>query len=100
MAATAPRPAPSSTALRVVCDAAGVTLDVPADTPVLEAVRQAGLAVTPPCPDASCGACETRVLEGEPDHRDQVLSDDERAFGDTVMICVSRARSAQLVLDL
>ena len=100
MAATAPRPVQAGSPLQVVCAAAEVTLDVPADTPVLEAVRQAGLEVPPPCADASCGACETRVLEGEPDHRDHVLSADERAFGDTVMICVSRARSAQLVLDL
>jgi len=48
----------------------------------------------------ACGACETRVLEGKPDHRDAVLTGEERAFGETMMICVSRARTPWLVLDL
>jgi ferredoxin len=52
------------------------------------------------CPDARCGACETRVLEGEAEHRDAVLTPEERASGETMMICVSRARTPGLVLDL
>ena len=47
-----------------------------------------------------CGACETRVLEGRPDNRDGVLTVEERAFGETMMICVSRATTPSLVLDL
>jgi ferredoxin len=47
-----------------------------------------------------CGTCETAVLSGEIDHRDSVLNDEERAAGDTMMICVSRAKSDRLVLDL
>ncbi len=86
--------------LRVDCAAAGVALAVPADTSVLEAVRRAGLEVPPACGDGRCGVCETRVLEGEPDHRDGVLTDEERAVGETMMICVSRARTPRLVLDL
>ncbi|NEM07043.1 2Fe-2S iron-sulfur cluster binding domain-containing protein [Geodermatophilus normandii] len=73
---------------------------VPADTSVLEAVRRAGLEVPPACGDGRCGACETRVLEGEPDHRDGVLTGEERAYGETMMICVSRGRTPSLVLDL
>jgi ferredoxin len=47
-----------------------------------------------------CGLCVTRVLEGEPDHRDDVLSDDERHCGRLMTVCVSRVRGGLLVLDL
>ena len=83
-----------------MCAAAGIALVVPADTSILEAVRRAGLEVPGRVPDGRCGACETRVLEGEPDHRDGILTGEERAFGETMMICVSRARTPRLVLDL
>jgi ferredoxin len=63
-------------------------------------VRRAGLAVPDACDDGRCSACETRVLEGEPDHRDGVLTVEERAFGETMMICVSGARTHWLVLDI
>jgi ferredoxin len=86
--------------VQVVCEAAGRVLLVPPGTSILEAVRDAGLPVTPPCLDGLCGTCETRILEGEPDHRDVLLTADERAFGDTMLICVSRARTPRLVLDL
>jgi ferredoxin len=51
------------------------------------------------CRDGTCGTCETAVLGGVPDHRDSVLTDSEQAANDTMMICVSRARSPRLVLD-
>ncbi|MGY2003441.1 2Fe-2S iron-sulfur cluster-binding protein [Blastococcus sp. SYSU DS1024] len=86
--------------LEVLCAAAGLTLDVAPGTSILAAVRRAGLEVPEACADGCCGACETRVLEGEPDHRDGVLTVEERAFGETMMICVSGARSRWLVLDL
>jgi vanillate O-demethylase ferredoxin subunit len=44
--------------------------------------------------------CQTGVIEGTPDHRDFILSDGERASGKLMQICISRARSARLVLDL
>ena len=84
----------------VVCAAAGMAVPVPRDTSILEAVRQAGLEVPAACADGLCGACETRVLEGRPDHRDGVLTGEERAVGETMMICVSRASTPWLVLDL
>ena len=52
------------------------------------------------CEEGICGSCETAVLAGEIDHRDSLLTDDERAAGDTMLICVSRARGGRLVLDL
>jgi hypothetical protein len=56
--------------------------------------------VRPPCVDSLCGTSETRILDGEADHRDALLTAEERAFGDTMLICVSRARTPRLVLDL
>ncbi|MGW7255519.1 PDR/VanB family oxidoreductase [Streptomyces sp. NPDC054834] len=78
----------------------GRTLTVPAGVSVLDTVRAAGVEVLYSCTEGTCGTCETDVLEGTPDHRDSVLSDDERASGETMMICVSRCRGGRLVLDL
>jgi ferredoxin len=75
-------------------------LVVPPGASILQAVRAAGLDVLPPCADGLCGRCETRVLDGVPDHRDGILTAEERASGDTMMICVSRAGTSRLVLDL
>ncbi len=86
--------------VQVVCETAGRVLLVPPGTSILQAVRDAGLEVRLPCADGLCGTCETRVLDGEPDHRDALLNADERASGDTMLICVSRARTPRLVLDL
>jgi len=84
----------------VVCARSGVTVTVPAGTSILDALYAAGVEVDSSCEQGICGTCETTVLEGEPDHRDSVLSDAERAAGKTMMLCVSRARSARLVLDV
>jgi ferredoxin len=96
----APEPPPDRVGIQVVCAAAGIDLLVPPGTSILDAVRAAGLPIVAPCPDGSCAACETRVLEGEPEHRDAVLSADEQLLGDTMLICVSGARGDRLVLDL
>lgn len=78
----------------------GLTLEVPADCSILEAVERAGVPVLSSCREGTCGTCETDVLEGEPDHRDAVLDPAARSSGDIMMICVSRSRSPRLVLDL
>ncbi|WP_199435564.1 PDR/VanB family oxidoreductase [Qaidamihabitans albus] len=80
--------------------ATGLTVTVPPECSVLEAVEKAGVRVASSCTEGICGSCETPVLEGEPEHRDSVLTDEERADGDIMMICVSRARGGRLVLDL
>ena len=98
--AAAPDPGGDVRPFDLLCAAAGIALVVPADSSILETVRRAGLEVPPACADARCGACETRVFDGEPDHRDGVLTGEERAFGETMMICVSRATTPRLVLDL
>jgi ferredoxin-NADP reductase len=78
----------------------GVTLAVPADRSIFDVVQEAGVSVIGSCLEGICGTCETFVLEGEPEHRDSVLSDEEHAANETMMICVSRCRGERLVLDL
>jgi ferredoxin-NADP reductase len=84
----------------VVLSRSGHTLTVPADVSVLDTVRAAGVEVLYSCTEGTCGTCETDVLEGTPDHRDSVLTEEERESGETMMICVSRCRGGRLVLDL
>lgn len=67
---------------------------------ILEAVRAAGVQAPSSCEAGMCGTCETRVISGIPDHRDQWLSADEHAANKTVMICCAGCRSDRLVLDL
>jgi ferredoxin len=77
-----------------------LTLTIPPDRSILEVVEEAGVGVLSSCAEGTCGTCETPVLEGEPDHRDSVLDDEEKAANDCMMICVSRSCSQRLVLDL
>ncbi|HWK50330.1 MAG TPA: 2Fe-2S iron-sulfur cluster binding domain-containing protein, partial [Steroidobacter sp.] len=67
---------------------------------IMQAVRAAGVHVDSSCEEGICGACETRVISGEPDHRDMILSERERAESKTMMICCSGCKSERLVLDL
>jgi ferredoxin-NADP reductase len=89
-----------SGSFEVVLARSGLTLEVPPDRSVLSVVEQAGVGVLSSCSEGTCGTCETAVLEGEPEHRDAVLDDDERAANDCMMICVSRSIGPRLVLDL
>lgn len=84
----------------VVLATSGLSVDVSADETILSAVERHGIGVLSSCRAGTCGTCETPVLEGVPDHRDSVLDDEDRARGDCMMICVSRALSNRLVLDL
>lgn len=78
----------------------GRTLPVPAGTSILEALEAEGVSLLSSCRAGVCGTCETAVLEGEPDHRDSVLTPEERAGNATIMVCVSRCAGRRLVLDL
>lgn len=78
----------------------GLSVVVPPGQTILEAVEAAGVTPRCSCCSGACGTCETTVLEGIPDHRDLVLTPDEREAGETMMICVSRAKTPRLVLDL
>ncbi|MDQ1024458.1 ferredoxin-NADP reductase [Streptomyces umbrinus] len=90
----------ADTEFEVVLERSGHTLTVPADVSVLDTVRSAGVEVLFSCTEGTCGTCETDVLEGTPDHRDSVLTDEEREAGETMLICVSRCQGKRLVLDL
>jgi ferredoxin len=78
----------------------GRVIGVPAGASVLSALRGAGVEVLSSCEEGTCGTCETGVLDGLPDHRDSVLTGPERDAADIMMICVSRAKTPRLVLDL
>ncbi|MFH8440425.1 PDR/VanB family oxidoreductase [Streptomyces sp. NPDC018026] len=92
--------APAEAEFDVVLARSGRTVVVPPDVSVLDAVRGAGVEVLYSCTEGTCGTCETEVVEGDPDHRDSVLTEEERAAGETMLICVSRCRGRRLVLDL
>lgn len=78
----------------------GQVFTVPAGRSIVEVLEEAGIEVMYDCARGDCGICQTNVISGTPDHRDVVLSDAERASGKVMQICVSRAKSARLVLDL
>ncbi|MEU7973963.1 PDR/VanB family oxidoreductase [Micromonospora sp. NPDC049089] len=88
------------TTIEVELALSGRTVIVPPGTPILQAVEEAGVPVLSSCREGTCGTCETPVLDGVPEHCDSLLTEQERAAGDTMMICVSRARTPRLVLEL
>jgi vanillate O-demethylase ferredoxin subunit len=67
---------------------------------IIEVLAEHGVVVDTSCEQGVCGTCLTGVLEGEPDHRDVFLTDSEKCANDRMTVCVSRAKSARLVLDL
>ena len=87
-------------AFEIVLQRSELTLTVPRQRSIMSVVEEAGVGVLSSCAEGTCGTCETRVLDGEPDHLDSVLSEVERRTGDCMMICVSRSCTSQLVLDL
>jgi ferredoxin-NADP reductase len=89
-----------SGAFEIVCKRSGVTLTVPPEKSILEVLGEAGIEVPCSCTQGICGTCEVRVVSGAVDHRDSILSSAERAANQMMMICVSRAKSARLVLDI
>jgi vanillate O-demethylase ferredoxin subunit len=76
------------------------TVKVEAGKTILDALLDAGIAANYACTEGVCGTCETRVLEGLPDHRDLFLGKEEQAANTTMMICCSGSKSSTLVLDI
>jgi ferredoxin len=87
-------------AIEVVLKRSGLTFIVPPDKSILQVLIDEGIDPMYDCQRGECGTCQVAVLEGEPDHRDYILSDDERASNKVMQICVSRAKTPRLVLDL
>ena len=88
----------ANTAFDVRLHRAGVTLHVGVEQTILEALRAAGHRVPSSCESGTCGSCRTTLLAGDVEHRDMVLGDEEKQS--QIMVCVSRAKSGELVLDL
>ncbi|WP_408898842.1 PDR/VanB family oxidoreductase [Nocardioides sp. R1-1] len=78
----------------------GVSVTVSPEESIVDVAEAAGVPVVYSCQEGTCGSCEVAVLDGEPDHRDSILSGAEREAGKTIMVCVSRAKSDRIVLDL
>jgi ferredoxin-NADP reductase len=98
--AAAQTPPVRDTPFEVELRRSGRTVTVTPDVSVLEAVRRAGADALSSCEQGTCGTCLTPVLAGQPDHRDSILADHERAANDCMFLCVSRSRGDRLVLDL
>ncbi|WP_299351094.1 Rieske 2Fe-2S domain-containing protein [uncultured Shimia sp.] len=78
----------------------GRVFTIPADKTIVEVLEAKGIDATFDCQRGDCGICQTKVLGGIPDHRDVVLSKSERDSGKVMQICVSRAKSNRLKLDI
>jgi ferredoxin len=87
-------------AFEVELKSTGQVVTVEAGQTIIQALEQAGLDVFYDCQRGDCGICQCGVISGTPDHRDVILSDEERASNKVMQICVSRAKSERLVLDL
>ena len=87
----------TDTAFKVRLAKSGDVIDVPVTKTILEAMREHGLEVPSSCETGTCGTCRTKMLAGEADHRDLCLAEHEKA--DTIMICVSRAKTDEITLD-
>jgi ferredoxin-NADP reductase len=96
----APQPVDAGDAFDVVCTGAGTRVHVPAGVSIVDALERVGVTVPTSCREGICGTCETKVLGGTPDHRDLLLTEDEKRCGQTMLLCVSRSHSPELLLDL
>jgi vanillate O-demethylase ferredoxin subunit len=96
----APTATESDGSFEVQLASSGRIVLVPKDQTVAQALAAAGVEVMTSCEQGVCGTCITRVLEGEPDHRDLYFTPEEHAANDQFTPCCSRSKSARLVLDL
>jgi vanillate monooxygenase ferredoxin subunit len=78
----------------------GKEYEVPAHKSITQVLQENGVSIDTSCEQGVCGTCMAGLLQGEPDHRDSFLTDDEKRAGKSVLLCVSRAKSRVLVLDL
>lgn len=90
----------SGAGFEVYCAQSEVTVMVAEQQSIVKALAAAGVKVDVSCEEGVCGTCITDVLEGEPDHRDHFLTDEEKADNDQMALCCSRAKCARLVIDL
>ena len=94
------KPVAGDTAFEVVLKRSGLTFTIPPDKTILQVLIEEAIDPMYDCQRGECGICQVAVLEGEPDHRDHILSDEERASNKVMQVCVSRSKTPRLVLDL
>lgn len=95
-----PKHLPGDFAFDVVCAESAVTVHVEAQQTVLDALLAAGIDASFDCCEGTCGTCELEVVDGEVDHRDAILTGEERAASQLIFPCVSRSKTACLTLDV
>jgi vanillate monooxygenase ferredoxin subunit len=95
-----PQDTTGDSAFEVKIASSGRIYPVPAGQTVVQALMAHDVEILTSCEQGVCGTCITRVLEGQPDHRDLYFTDEERAKNDQFTPCCSRSRSRILVLDL
>lgn len=88
----------ANTPFEVVLQSSGKVVHVSGEVSILDALRDHGVGVMSSCESGTCGSCRTGLISGEAEHRDFVLLDDEK--DGQIMVCVSRAKTPRLVLDL
>ncbi|WP_411733360.1 PDR/VanB family oxidoreductase [Paeniglutamicibacter sp.] len=98
----APKPvvAAAKTSFTVKLALSGIEIEVPADRNIVEVAEEAGAPVIFSCMEGTCGTCETRIISGKADHRDSILSDEEKESNEMMMICVSRSACDVLELEI
>jgi ferredoxin len=99
-AAATPRPVAGGGTFEVELARSGVTVVVDDGSTILDKVLEVAPGQPWSCREGYCGTCETTIIAGEPDHADDILTDEERASGAVMMICVGRSRGPRLVLDI
>lgn len=97
---SAGEPTQPTAALTVVLARSGRTVAVPAGKTILAALLEHSIQVEYACEQGICGTCKVRVLQGVPDHRDLILSEADKASGETMLICCSSSKTPTLVLDI
>ncbi len=90
----------SGASFTVIAEQSGKTVEVAPDQTIVQALAEAGIEVDISCEQGVCGTCIVDVLDGEPDHRDQFLTDEEKEDNDQIAVCCSRAKSKTLTLDI
>ena len=90
----------SGAGFEVVAQRSGKTVQVAEGQSIVEALEAVGIKIEVSCEQGVCGTCLCDVLEGEPDHRDVYLTDEEKSANDQILVCCSRAKSNKLVLDI